>query len=84
MGIHGNYGGASLDMGKFTDREDANTRCVPAFRWGVGSLREPDRFRGIKMPYSGTVKDGDIFATLDSVIAANAYTGPFIGGGCVE
>lgn len=36
------------------------------------------------MPYSGAVKDGYMFTSLGSVIAANAYRGPFMGGGFVE
>lgn len=36
------------------------------------------------MPYSGAVEDGCIFTSLGSVIAANAYRGPFVGGGFVE
>lgn len=84
MGIHSNHGRARLNMCKFADREYANTPCIPTFGWGIGSLREPDRFPGIETPYSGTVEDGAVFASLSSVIAANAYTGPFLGGGCVE
>lgn len=71
-------------MCKFADCEDTNTRCIPALGWDIGGLGEPDRFPGIEAPYSGAVKDGGIFTTLGSVIATNAYTGPFVGGVFVE
>lgn len=71
-------------MCKLADCEDTNNRCIPALGWDIGGLGEPDRFPGIETPYSGAIKDGDIFASLGSIIATNAYIGPFMGEVLVE